>query len=251
MAYAPLPVSHREAIVRPLKLAITSDVSGLLQSPKLRLSSDITSAAPPQDVGSTAPSFPLHPSLVNGITKGDPSFPGGVLKCKCSTSPVTVTLRSNVVHNHACGCSKCWKPEGALFSIVSVVPADKLEVTANGDKLAVVDPSATILRHACTGCGVHLYGPLTSLVIIGERVMLGPNVHIYSAGHDTSVLSRVRCIEFGHPVRIEDDCWIGGNVTILAGVTIGRGSKVVKRLPTLEEELADPRNIYHRFPDRS
>ncbi|KAG7113365.1 putative glutathione-dependent formaldehyde-activating enzyme like protein [Verticillium longisporum] len=103
-------------------------------------------------------SFPLHPSLVNGITKGDPSFPGGVLKCKCSTSPVTVTLRSNVVHNHACGCSKCWKPEGALFSIVSVVPADKLEVTANGDKLAVVDPSATILRHACTGCGVHLYG---------------------------------------------------------------------------------------------
>ncbi|KAF3359672.1 hypothetical protein VdG1_05161 [Verticillium dahliae VDG1] len=103
-------------------------------------------------------SFPLHPSLVNGITKGDPSFQGGVLKCKCSTSPVTVTLRSNVVHNHACGCSKCWKPEGALFSIVSVVPVDKLEVTANGDKLAVVDPSATILRHACTGCGVHLYG---------------------------------------------------------------------------------------------
>ncbi|CRK43183.1 hypothetical protein BN1723_016124 [Verticillium longisporum] len=103
-------------------------------------------------------SFPLHPSLVNGITKGDPSFQGGVLKCKCSTSPVTVTLRSNVVHNHACGCSKCWKPEGALFSIVSAVPVDKLEVTANGDKLAVVDPSATILRHACTGCGVHLYG---------------------------------------------------------------------------------------------
>ncbi|RBQ93716.1 hypothetical protein VDGD_07854 [Verticillium dahliae] len=63
----------------------------------------------------------------------------------------------------------------------------------------------------------------TSLVIIGERVMLGPNVHIYSAGHDTSVLSRVKCIEFGHQVRIEDDCWIGGNVTVLAGVTIGRG----------------------------
>ncbi|KAF3345457.1 Secretory component protein SHR3 [Verticillium dahliae VDG2] len=61
----------------------------------------------------------------------------------------------------------------------------------------------------------------TSLVIIGERVMLGPNVHIYSAGHDTSVLSRVKCIEFGHQVRIEDDCWIGGNVTVLAGVTIG------------------------------
>jgi S-(hydroxymethyl)glutathione synthase len=31
-------------------------------------------------------------------------------------------------------------------------------VTANEDKLKVVDPSATIKRYACTGCGVHMYG---------------------------------------------------------------------------------------------
>ena len=61
-------------------------------------------------------------------------------------------------HNHACGCTKCWKPEGALFSVVAVVPRDSLSVTANGNKLKVVDPNATIQRHACTGCGVHLYG---------------------------------------------------------------------------------------------
>ena len=35
---------------------------------------------------------------------------------------------------------------------------DKLSVTANGNKLAVVDPSAAIQRHACNGCGVHMYG---------------------------------------------------------------------------------------------
>jgi len=31
-------------------------------------------------------------------------------------------------------------------------------VTANGQKLKIVDPSATIQRYACTGCGVHMYG---------------------------------------------------------------------------------------------
>jgi S-(hydroxymethyl)glutathione synthase len=39
-----------------------------------------------------------------------------------------------------------------------VVPRDKLTVTENADKLKVVDPNATIQRHACTGCGVHIYG---------------------------------------------------------------------------------------------
>lgn len=100
----------------------------------------------------------LHPLLDNGITKGSPSFPGGKLHCHCASSPVEVTLTSDVVHNHACGCSKCWKPAGALFSIVGVVPVANLSVTANGDKLAVVDSSAAIQRHACRDCGVYLYG---------------------------------------------------------------------------------------------
>lgn len=55
---------------------------------------------------------------------------------------------------------------------------------------------------------------------------MGPNVSIYSAGHETSVLSRVKFVEFGHPIRIEDDCWIDGGVTILPNVTIGRGARL-------------------------
>ncbi len=38
------------------------------------------------------------------------------------------------------------------------MPRDKLSVTANQDKLKVVDESATIKRHACKECGVHMYG---------------------------------------------------------------------------------------------
>ena len=45
--------------------------------------------------------------------------------------------------------------------MVSVVPADKVKVTRNADKLAVVDASALIQRHACKGCGVHMHGPVT------------------------------------------------------------------------------------------
>jgi S-(hydroxymethyl)glutathione synthase len=42
--------------------------------------------------------------------------------------------------------------------MVAVVPRDKLTVTANGDKLRIIDASAAIQRHACKECGVHMYG---------------------------------------------------------------------------------------------
>ncbi len=100
----------------------------------------------------------IHPLVNDGIKPGAKDFNGGTLTCKCTSSPVTVSLAANVAHNHACGCSKCWKPEGALFSIVAVIPRDKLAVTANAQKLKVVDPSAPIQRYACSGCGVHMYG---------------------------------------------------------------------------------------------
>lgn len=100
----------------------------------------------------------LHPSIDGGIKPGSPSFSGGTLTCKCKTNPVTVSIASQVAHNHACGCTKCWKPAGAKFSIVAVVSRDKVTVTANGDKLKVVDANAAIQRHACTGCGVHMFG---------------------------------------------------------------------------------------------
>ena len=100
----------------------------------------------------------LHPAIDNGVAKGSGGFSGGTLKCKCSTDPVVVSIDGDVAHNHACGCSKCWKPAGALFSIVGVVPVDKLKVTAHQEKLHIVDEAATIQRHACKVCGTHMYG---------------------------------------------------------------------------------------------
>jgi S-(hydroxymethyl)glutathione synthase len=100
----------------------------------------------------------IHPAVDHGVKAGSADFAGGTLACKCAQSPVKVRITGNVAYDHACGCTKCWKPDGATFSVVAVVPRANLSVTENADKLAIVDPGAAIQRHACKSCGVHMYG---------------------------------------------------------------------------------------------
>jgi S-(hydroxymethyl)glutathione synthase len=100
----------------------------------------------------------IHPAVDNGQQAAVPGFAGDKLYCGCNTDKVEVAVTSQSAHNHVCGCTKCWKPAGALFSQVAVVSRDKVNVTANAGKLAVVDPKAAIQRHACKECGVHMYG---------------------------------------------------------------------------------------------
>jgi len=100
----------------------------------------------------------IHPAVDNGVKPGLPNFAGGTLVCKCGSNPIEVTISAQTAHNHVCGCTKCWKPAGSLFSQVAVVSRDKLNVSKNADRLKVVDGNATIQRHACTACGVHMYG---------------------------------------------------------------------------------------------
>src|SRR5437016_4952392 len=96
----------------------------------------------------------IHPAVDNGVRPGSPNFAGGTLACKCASNPVEVTVTSQCAYNHVCGCTKCWKPAGALFSQVAVVPRDKLRVSKNADKLKVADANAAIQRYACKDCGV-------------------------------------------------------------------------------------------------
>lgn len=100
----------------------------------------------------------IHPAVDHGIKPTAPDFLGGTLHCHCPTHKVVVRVDTQSAHNHACGCSKCWKPKGAKFSIVAVVPRSSVHVTENGNKLHVVDLNATIQRHACRECGVHMFG---------------------------------------------------------------------------------------------
>ncbi len=100
----------------------------------------------------------IHPLVDNGVKPEAPGFAGGTLVCHCTDRPVKVEVKSQVAHNHVCGCTRCWKPDGTMFSLVAVVSRDNVAVTQNADKLQVVDPAATIQRHACKACGVHMFG---------------------------------------------------------------------------------------------
>ncbi|MBI6629163.1 S-(hydroxymethyl)glutathione synthase [Pontibaca salina] len=100
----------------------------------------------------------IHPQVDNGVEPASEGFTGGTLTCHCATNPVRVKLSAQTAHNHVCGCTKCWKPNGAVFSQVAVIARDHVDISENADKLEVVDPSAVIQRHACKECGVHMYG---------------------------------------------------------------------------------------------
>ncbi|RYN39729.1 hypothetical protein AA0112_g3428 [Alternaria arborescens] len=94
-----------------------------------------------------------------------------------------------------------------------------------------------------------------SLVTIGDRCMFGPNVSIFAATHEAEVQSRRDNIEYGKPVVVGDDCWIGGNVVILPGVKIGRGvtvgamSVVTKDVPDFCVVMGQPARVVKKVAE--
>jgi len=58
-------------------------------------------------------------------------------------------------------------------------------------------------------------------ITIGDDVLLGPAVHIYTADHPKDATARAAGICFARPVHIGNRVWVGGGAKVLAGVTIG------------------------------
>jgi maltose O-acetyltransferase len=83
-------------------------------------------------------------------------------------------------------------------------------------------------------------------VHIGDNVLLAPGVQIYTAAHPVAVAPRVAGVEFGKPVRIGNNVWIGGSTVICPGVTIGdnsiigAGSVVTKDIPANVVAVGNP-----------
>lgn len=63
-------------------------------------------------------------------------------------------------------------------------------------------------------------------IAIGNRVLIAPQAGLYTAGHPLDPEIRASGLEFGRPITLEDDVWLGGHVTVCPGVTIGSGSVV-------------------------
>ena len=76
-----------------------------------------------------------------------------------------------------------------------------------------------------------------NLITIGDNVLLGPRVGLYTANHALDPQERLMGGCYAHPIVIEDNVWVGAGVHIMGGVTVGRnsvigaGSVVTKSIP--------------------
>lgn len=83
-------------------------------------------------------------------------------------------------------------------------------------------------------------------VIFGDNVFIAPNCSFYTAGHPLDYETRNKGIEYAKPIKIGNNVWIGGNVVVLPGVTIGdntvigAGSIVVKDIPANVVAVGNP-----------
>ncbi len=92
-------------------------------------------------------------------------------------------------------------------------------------------------------------------VTIGKNVQMAPNVSIYTAGHPIHPDTRNTGYEYGIPITIGDNVWIGGNVVILPGVkigdnvVIGAGSVVTKDIPENVIAMGNPCKIVREITE--
>jgi maltose O-acetyltransferase len=93
-------------------------------------------------------------------------------------------------------------------------------------------------------------------VTIGDRVLIGPSVQIYTASHPLDSTLRAALQELALSITIEDDVWIGGGaiicpgITIGTGSTIGAGSVVTRRVPPHVFAAGNPCKVIRPLTDR-
>ena len=93
-------------------------------------------------------------------------------------------------------------------------------------------------------------------VRIDSNTLIGPNVGIYAVNHSIDPKERINGGCFGKPVHIGKNVWIGGDVKILAGVTIGdnsiigTGSIVTKDIPSNVIAVGNPCKVIREISEK-
>ncbi|WP_288478113.1 sugar O-acetyltransferase [uncultured Clostridium sp.] len=93
-----------------------------------------------------------------------------------------------------------------------------------------------------------------SKVTFGDNVFIAPNCGFYTAGHPLNKDIRNSGLEFAKEIKIGNDVWIGGNVVVLPGVTIGdnvvigAGSVVTKDIESNSIAVGNPCKVIKKCP---
>lgn len=114
-------------------------------------------------------------------------------------------------------------------------------------------------RHIKVGknfyCNVNAVFLDTNWITIGDNVKIGPRVNLLTAGHPVDAGVRTDLLEFARPIVIGDNTWLGGNVTVLPGVTIGSnsvvgaGAVVTKDVPDNVIVVGTPAKVLREITD--
>ncbi|KIW96168.1 uncharacterized protein Z519_03235 [Cladophialophora bantiana CBS 173.52] len=133
------------------------------------------------------------------------------------------------------------------------------------DKLFEKEPSVVGLIHADYGFNIVLgKGAQLNLnssfvdtcpIRIGARTLVAPNCSFSSGTHplDPALKNRTNGPELGKKINVGEDCWLGRNVIILPGVTIGPGctvgaaSVVTKGIPGFHAAAGNPARILRKI----
>ena len=109
--------------------------------------------------------------------------------------------------------------------------------------------------------GEHFYANFDCVILdvapvhIGDNVFFAPRVSLYTAGHPIDAGVRNEELEFGKPITIGDDVWVGGGVIVNPGVTIGSdvvigsGSVVTKDIPSHVIAAGNPCRVIRAITD--
>ncbi|KAB5608737.1 sugar O-acetyltransferase [Bifidobacterium jacchi] len=95
-----------------------------------------------------------------------------------------------------------------------------------------IEPSLHANWGLSTHIGDHVYANANLTLVddgeifIGDHTMIGPNVTLVTTGHPVRPDLRERVAQFSEPIHIGRNVWIGANVTVLPGVTIGDNSVI-------------------------
>jgi maltose O-acetyltransferase len=73
----------------------------------------------------------------------------------------------------------------------------------------------------------------------GDECLLGPGVHVYTATHPLDAESRRTRLEYGKPVTVGDEVWVGGRAVLNPGVTVGDRAMVASGAVVTEDVPSD------------
>ncbi|QXU50482.1 sugar O-acetyltransferase [Chryseobacterium sp. D764] len=94
-------------------------------------------------------------------------------------------------------------------------------------------------------------------VEFGDNVFIGPNCSFYTAGHPLDAKQRNEGLEYAHPIKVGNNVWLGGNVVVLPGVSIGNnsvigaGSVVTKDIPDHVVAVGNPCKVVKKITEQN